>query len=51
MDGRFVSVVIGDNCTLETKTTIISSITVGNSVIVAHDVLDNCVVAGVSKNN
>lgn len=45
--------VIGDNCTLGAKSTIIGGVTIGNNVIVGanavvtHDVPDNCVVAGV----
>ena len=53
VDGKFVSAVIGDNCTLGAKSTIIGGVTIGNNVVVGanavvtHDVPDNCVVAGV----
>lgn len=53
VNGKFVSAVIGDNCTLGVKSTIIAGVTIGNNVIVGanavvtHDVPDNCVVAGV----
>jgi len=53
IDGKFVSATIGDNCVLGAKSTVLGGVTIGNNVkvganaVVAKDVPDNCIVAGV----
>lgn len=53
LDGNFVSAIIGDNCTLGTKCTILGGVNIGNNVkvganaVVTHDIPDNCSVGGI----
>lgn len=53
IDDKFVSAIIGDNCTLGAKCTILGGVRVGNNVkvganaVVTKDIPDNCTVAGV----